>query len=94
MSVSDVQHSDPITDMHTHIHAHMYSFSHTIFHHVPSQVIGYSSLSYTVGHIAYPFYMLMVFIYQLKLQVYPTPSLRPLGDVKSVFHVCESVSFL
>ena len=32
-----------------YIYIYMYSFSHTIFHHVLSQEIGYSSLCCTVG---------------------------------------------
>ena len=34
----------------------LYSFSHIIFNHVPSQVIGHSSLCSTADHIAYPFF--------------------------------------
>ena len=33
----------------THPVLHIYSFSHIIFHHVPPQEIGYSSLCCTVG---------------------------------------------
>ena len=33
----------------TELYIHIHSFSHMIFHHVSSQVIGYSSLCYTAG---------------------------------------------
>lgn len=44
VSISAVQHSDPVTQ--THI-----LFSHAIFHHVLSQEIGQSSLCHTVESI-------------------------------------------
>ena len=41
-----------VTQSHTHTHTHniyIHSFSHIIFHHVPSLVTKYSSLCYTAG---------------------------------------------
>ena len=40
---------------HTYIcmYMHIYSFSHIIFHHVPSQAIRYSFLCYTAGSLVY-----------------------------------------
>ena len=63
MSISAILHSDPVIHTcvyvciciflfsvtHTHTHIYTHSYSHTIFHHVLSQKIGYSSLCCTVG---------------------------------------------
>ena len=35
------------THTHTHIYIYIHSFSYIIFHHVPSQATGYTSLCYT-----------------------------------------------
>ena len=73
---------------------YIHYFSHTIFHHVPSQVIGYSSLYYTAGSHCLSTPNAMVRIYQPQ-----TPSLSyslpfPLGNHKSVLYVHEFVSVL
>ena len=41
--------SDPVIYIHIYTHTHIHSFSHIIFRHVLSQVIGYSSLCCTGG---------------------------------------------
>ena len=44
-----------VIQLHTHTHIYIHYFFHTIFHHVPSQVIGYSSsAAMQQDCIAYP----------------------------------------
>ena len=69
----------------------MYSFSHTVFHHVLSQEIGYSSLCYSVrSH--YLYILILIVCTNPKLPVHPTLFLLSLGKHKSIFYVCESLS--
>ena len=71
---------------------YMHYFSHTIFHRVLSQEIGYSALCWPAGPHCLSILNVKVCINQL--QVHPTPSPLPLGNYRCVLHVCESVSVL
>ena len=79
---------------HTHTHTHIYThfFSYIIFHHVLSQVIGYSSLCCTVGPHCLLTLNKIVCIYQPQ-----TPStshtLSPPPWQPQVCSLCLSVSF-
>jgi len=58
----------------TQLHIHIHSFSHIIFHHVPSQVIRYSSLCSIAESHCLSIPSAIVYIYKPKLPVHPTPS--------------------
>lgn len=62
----------------------MYSFSHTIFHHVLSQEIGYSCLCCTAGAHCLSLLSVIVCIYQPQTPRPSHPSSLPLGNHKSV----------
>ena len=70
------------------------SLSHILFHHVPSQVIEYSSLCCTAGAHCLSLHVQWFASTNPKLPVHPSPSPLPPGNHKSVFHVHEFVSFL
>ena len=63
--LSTIQQSDPV------IYTSIYIFSHIILHHAPSQVIRYSSQSYTAGSHCLSISIAIVFIY---LPQIPNPS--------------------
>ena len=71
---------------------HIHSFSHNIFHHVPSQVIGYSSLCYKAEFQCLSTPNAVVWTVNPKLLVHPTPSPSPLATT-SLFSMSMS-SFL
>ena len=82
---------DPkVTQSHTQIYIH--SFSLIIFHRVPPQVIGYTSLCYTAEPHCLSILNIIVCIYSPQTPSPSTSSPLPLGNHKSVFYVCESVS--
>ena len=56
MSASTVQQNDPVFYTHTHTH----SFSHIISHHIPLQMIRYSSLCYIAGSRCSRIFLLLV----------------------------------
>ena len=79
----------------TQSYIYIHSFSHTIFHHVLSQEIEYSSLCCTIGpHSLSILNAAVVYVYQPQT---PHPSHStplPFGNHKSVLYVYESVSIL
>ena len=81
----------------SYIHIYIYTHTHILFsffYHVLSQMIRYSSLRYTVGAHWLSILNVIVCIYHLQTPC-PSHSLNlPLGNHKSVLHVCESVSVL
>ena len=64
VSIYAVQHSDLIICMCVYIYTHTHSFSHTIFHHVLPQEIGYSSLCCRVGPHCLSILNVIVWLYQ------------------------------
>ena len=78
----------------TQLYICIHSFSHNIFHHVPSQVTGYISLCYTAGPHCLSTPNAIVCIYEPQT---PSPSHSfplPLGNHKSILYVHEFVSVL
>ena len=72
---------------------YLYSFSHTIFHHILSQEIGYSSLCCTVEPHCLSILNVIVCIYKPQTPP-PAHFLSPPLANKSVLYVCESVEGL
>ena len=60
-------------------HTHIYNLSYIIFHHVPSQVFGYSPLCSTAGTLCLPFLVQKFASLNPKLLVPPPPSPSPLA---------------
>ena len=91
-----IQQSDSVmcvSRTHTHIYTHTFFF-YIIFNHSLSQETGCSSLCYTVGSHCLSLLNVILCIY---LPQTPSPSHflpLPLGNHKSVLHVCESISVL